>query len=76
LIIDTWDNKGMETKEHEVSWETMKCGIYDIDRDEGKIQKYRSVCSGVSKRDVSLLVRRMLHGKTCLSIGNESVKGL
>jgi len=32
----TWDDKGMETKDREVSWETMKCGIYDRDRDEAE----------------------------------------
>jgi len=32
----TWGDKEMETKEQEVSWETMKCGIYDIDSDEAE----------------------------------------
>jgi hypothetical protein len=42
LVIAKWDDKGMETKEQEVSWETMKCGIYDIHRDEAECQKSRT----------------------------------
>jgi hypothetical protein len=39
LIIATWDDKGMETKEQEVRFETMKCEIYDIDRDDAECQQ-------------------------------------
>ena len=38
--------------------------------------KHWSIRSGVSKRDISILVKCRLHGKTYLSNGNESVKGL
>jgi len=39
LITATWDDKGVETKEQEVRWETMKCEIYDIGRDEAEYQQ-------------------------------------
>jgi len=38
--------------------------------------KHRRVCSGVSKRDIWVLVRFRLLGETYLNNGNESVKGL
>jgi len=39
LIIATWDGRGMETKELEVRWETMKSGICYIDRNEAECEQ-------------------------------------